>query len=395
VALEGAGWHPAAWRVSSADPKTMFTADYWVRLARRADEAGLDFLTIEDGMALQSSTRGVADDRVDQVRGRLDAVMVAARMAPATSSIGVVPTVTTTHTEPFHAAKAVATLDYVSRGRAGMRAQISPLALEASLFGRRTIDGSEPLLHEAADYVEVVRRLWDSWEDGAEIRDVRTGRFIDRNRLHPVDFAGPFFSVRGPSITPRPPQGQPLVIVLAHAQSVYELAARSADVVLVTPARTGSIESVVADVRRAEDAVGRPGTPLRTFAEVVTFLSPTAPGAQQRKDILDELDGHDYRSDAAVFVGTPDELADLLVEWHAAGVDGFRLRPAVLPDDLVQITGPLVEALRRRGRFRSAPPAGSLRSRLGLSRPPNRYEPAQQGAAIGDSPLTAAGARQP
>src|SRR3954449_4657469 len=93
----------------------------------------------------------------------------------------------------------------------------------------------EDLFAEAGDWVEVVRRLWDSWEDDDEIRDVATGRFVDREKLDYIDFAGRFFSVKGPSITPRPPQGQPVVAALVHQALPYELVGRSADVGFVTP----------------------------------------------------------------------------------------------------------------------------------------------------------------
>ena len=108
-------------------------------------------------------------------------------------------------------------------------------------FGRRVVPGERSaglvadLFREAGDYVEVLRRLWDSWEDDAEIRDAATGRFIDRDKLHYIDFAGRFFSVKGPSITPRPPQGQPVVAALAHQALPYELVGRSADLGFVTP----------------------------------------------------------------------------------------------------------------------------------------------------------------
>src|SRR5262249_19225533 len=156
-------------------------------------------------------------DRLDRVRGRLDAVLLAARLAPLTSRIGLVPTTSTTHTEPFHVAIGIASLDFVSGGRAGWRPQISPHPARAAHFGRRTFPELPEarrrvpaarrnprwqafvaeLLDEAADAVEVVRRLWDSWEDDAEIRDIATGRFIDRDKLHYIDFEGPYFSVRG------------------------------------------------------------------------------------------------------------------------------------------------------------------------------------------------------
>lgn len=208
VALEGAGWHPAAWREPGARPGELTTARYWADLVAEAEAGLLDFVTFEDALGLQSTDPAEADGRTDLVRGRLDAVLVAARVAPLTRHIGLVPSVTATHTEPFHVSKAVATLDHVSRGRAGLRVQISERPDEARHFGRRTTpEPAAALLDEAADHVEVTRRLWDSWEDDAEIRDVATGRFVDRERLHHIDFEGPRFSVRGPSITPRPRRG--------------------------------------------------------------------------------------------------------------------------------------------------------------------------------------------
>ena len=178
VALDGAGWHPAAWREPRARPAELFTARYWIDVIAEAERGLLDFVTIEDGFSLQSS-------RADRVAGRLDAVLIAARAAPLTRHIGLMPTVVVTHTEPFHISKAIATLDYASNGRAGVRVRVSASPDEAAHFGRRAFpplsaaDTDDPagqplvtrLLDEAADYVEVVRRLWDSWEDDAEIRD--------------------------------------------------------------------------------------------------------------------------------------------------------------------------------------------------------------------------------
>ncbi len=212
VALDGTGWHPASWREPVSRPRDLFTAGHWADLVAEAERGLLDFVTLEDGLGLQSSQYGDLDGRTDQVRGRLDAVLIASRIAPLTRHIGLVPTVIATHTEPFHISKAIATLDYVSTGRAGLRVQISPRPHEAAHFGRRTFPplsleelqtpaGQErltDLFDEAADHVEVVRRLWDSWEDDAEIRDAATGRFIDRDKLHYIDFEGKHFSRQGP-----------------------------------------------------------------------------------------------------------------------------------------------------------------------------------------------------
>jgi alkanesulfonate monooxygenase SsuD/methylene tetrahydromethanopterin reductase-like flavin-dependent oxidoreductase (luciferase family) len=374
VALDGAGWHPAAWREPDARPADLFDAGYWADLVAEAERGSLDFVTIEDALTLQSDDPVEPDDRIDRVRGRLDAVLIAARIAPRTQRIGLVPTATATHTEPFHVSKSIATLDYVSTGRAGVRVQIAARPDAAAHFGRRELPLVDELFAEAADYVEVLRRLWDSWEDDAEIRDVATGRFIDRDKLHYIDFEGRWFSVKGPSITARPPQGQPIVAVLGHGGRSYELIAGSADVGFVTPHDAAQAADIVGEIRALQWAAGRSRDTVHIFGDVVVFLDDTPQAAQTRQRRLDDLAGSEYRSDADVFVGTPAQLADLLQEWHEAGLSGFRLRPAALPHDLVQITDDLVPELRRRGLFRSAYAADTLRGSLGLARPANRYQ---------------------
>ncbi|WP_219508512.1 LLM class flavin-dependent oxidoreductase [Nonomuraea ceibae] len=373
VALDGAGWHPAAWREPTARPETIFSARYWAAQVAEAERGLLDFVTIEDSLGLQSLLADGDDDETGQVRGRFDAVLLAARIAPLTRWIGLVPTATTTHTEPFHVATGIATLDHVSGGRAGWQARISARGSDARHFGRRAfppldgLDADSPhvrdLFAEAADAVEVARRLWDSWEDDAEIRDVPTGRFVDRDKLHHIDFTGRFFTVKGPSITPRPPQGQPVVTALAHARLPYEFAARAADVVYVTPRSTEQARDVVREIRGLSGEV-------KVFADLLVFVGDDAAA---RKARLDELAGAELTSDAAIFTGTAGELADLLLDWRRAGIEGFRLRPAVVPDDLKQITRRLTAELRARGAFRSGYEAGTLRGLLGLARPASRY----------------------
>ncbi|WP_430383640.1 LLM class flavin-dependent oxidoreductase [Streptomyces sp. P10-4] len=385
VALDGTGWHPASWREPVARPRDLFTAGYWADLVTEAERGLLDFVTFEDGLGPQSSLLLAPDERTDQVRGRLDAVLIASRVAPLTRHIGLVPTVVTTHTEPFHISKAIATLDYVSAGRAGVRVRTTARPDEAAHFGRRTIpriDGFDDpdaqqvvadLFDEAADYVEVVRRLWDSWEDDAEIRDAATGRFVDRDKLHYIDFEGRFFSVKGPSITPRPPQGQPLVTALAHRTVPYRLVARQADIGYVTPRDAEQARAIVAEIRAEQEAAGRAGETLHVFGDLVVLLDDSRAEAEARRDRLDALAGEPYTGDAAIFTGTAAQLADLLEELASGGLTGFRLRPAVAGHDLPRITRDLVPELQRRRRFRDAYEAGTLRGLLGLTRPANRY----------------------
>src|SRR3954453_7557480 len=153
VALDGAGWHPAAWREPDARPAELFTAGYWVDLVQEAQRGLLDLVTFEDDLALQLTDRFADDERTDQVRGRLAPVQVAARVAPVTQGIGLVPTAVVTHTEPFHLSKAIATLDYVSTGRAGVRVKVAGSPHVAAHFGRRQPGPIEELFAKAADWV--------------------------------------------------------------------------------------------------------------------------------------------------------------------------------------------------------------------------------------------------
>lgn len=390
VALDGAGWHPAAWRETGARPGELLDAAYWADLVAEAERGLLDFVTFEDALGLQSAAFHLPDDRTDQVRGSIDAVLLAAHLAPLTTHIGLVPTTNVTHTEPFHLAIGIATLDHASRGRAGWRPQIASRAADAAHFGRRTTPQlteddvtdsesiSQPLralFAEGAEVVEAARQLWDSWEDGAEIRDAATGRFLDRDKVHHIDFQGSDFSVKGPSITPRTPQGQPLVVSLAHATTPYEFAALSSDVVAITPHDRAGTASILAQVAEAVERTGRDvrERPLRTFADLIVFLDDEPGAAARRKARLDEAAGAELASDAEIFTGTPAELADLLLDWRSTGLNGFRLRPATLPHDLTAITRGLVPELQRRGVFRTEYASTTLRGHLGLARPTSRY----------------------
>jgi alkanesulfonate monooxygenase SsuD/methylene tetrahydromethanopterin reductase-like flavin-dependent oxidoreductase (luciferase family) len=390
VALDGLGWHPAAWRDTTVGARSVLRPEYWVGLIQEAEWAGLDFVTIQDSLLLQSTSAKHPEGRTDRVQARLDAVLIAARAAPETTKVGILPVATTTHTEPFHISKAIATLDFISGGRAGFQARISPTRLEAAQFGRRRLEqgrtsgsnrnsapaSGEALMEEAADFVEVVRRLWDSWEDDAEIRDTATGRFIDREKLHYIDFEGPWFSVRGPAITPRPPQGQPIVSVLAHVDAAFRLAARSADLVFVTPDSRENARALLLAVRQHEVAVGRTEPPLRVVADLVVFLDEDSGRALDRKNRLDHLDGTPLRSDALIFAGTPAELVDLLEDWYSVGIEGFRLRPGTIPGDFDAITHAVVAEMADRSLRPPSYQESTLRARLGLRRPENRYVPA-------------------
>ncbi|WP_326612780.1 LLM class flavin-dependent oxidoreductase [Streptomyces scopuliridis] len=335
-----------------------YDAAGYVELARLAERGALDFVTLQDSFA----------------RPGPDALAVLSRVAPATERIGLVPTVTTTHTEPFHVSAAVATLDWVSRGRAGWLVDVSTTPAEARLFGRRPAASVPALWQEAGEVADVAARLWDSWEDDAEIRDTSTGRFIDRDKLHYVDFEGATFTVRGPSIVPRPPQGHPVTVVDATEGHSRETAARHADVVLVRAGRPDEAAAISEKLRsRAADHGRDPGT-LRVLAALTIDLGdgerPVEPGLESAPRTTAGDTGPHYR-------GGPVDLADLITSWHGTGaVDGFHLTPAEPRRDLERLVNGTVALLQHRSLFRTFHPGGTLREHLSLARPANQYAPA-------------------
>ncbi|WP_328628389.1 LLM class flavin-dependent oxidoreductase [Streptomyces sp. NBC_00353] len=330
-----------------------YDARHYVELARLAERGTLDFVTLGDSFA----------------RPGLDALAVLSRVAPATRRIGLVPTVTTTHTEPFHVSSAVATLDWVSRGRAGWSAEVSTTEAEARLFGRRSAAPAAELWREAGETADVGARLWDSWEDDAEIRDVATGRFVDRDKLHYVDFEGATFTVRGPAIVPRPPQGHPVTVIDGTGGPGQEAAARHADVVLVRATGPEQAAGIRADVRHRAAAYGRDPDTLRVLVALTVDLgdAETAPEPGLESGPPLAAGGSYYR-------GGPVDLAELIAQWHRAGaVDGFHLTPITPERDLERIVNGTVALLQHRSLFRTFYPGGTLREHLGLARPANRY----------------------
>ncbi|MEV6173588.1 LLM class flavin-dependent oxidoreductase [Streptomyces sp. NPDC051954] len=328
--------------------------DVYVESARLAERGGLDFVTLDDGF-----------DRPGP-----DALGVLSRVAPVTGRIGLVPTVTTTHTEPFHVQAAVATLDWVSRGRAGWRIEVSPSEGEARLFGRRHAAPADALWREAGEVADVAAKLWDSWEDDAEIRDVSTGRFVDRDKLHYVDFAGASFSVKGPSIVPRPPQGHPVRVVDATEEHAREAAARYADVALVRAVSAAHAAAVRDQLRASAIEFGRDPGGLRVLASLVVELG----GGERTAEPGRGGGGPRQTAQGPFYRGGPVDLAELIAAWHKEGaVDGFHLTPTDPHRDLERLVNGTVALLQHRGLFRTFYPGSTLREHLGLARPANQY----------------------
>ncbi|SNS67451.1 LLM class flavin-dependent oxidoreductase [Rhodococcoides kyotonense] len=333
IELDGEGSHPQAWRRANHAPNQALSGKTLSRRVAAAENAGFTFATFDDSIVPPAG----------DIRARVDAVARASFVAATTSTIGLVPVVGTTYAEPFHTSSQLATLDYSSRGRAGwIPTRVSDPAA-ARAWGRPEVTTDANRDREQRDSISVARALWDSWEDDAVIRHYASGRFLDRDKLHYVDFEGESFTVKGPAIVPRPPQGQ---LVVFGTESERDLV----DVVLVQQAPESRSEGL-------------------TFVEIDVTLDTASESAAERADGL----GSAPASGRVAYSGSAAGFVDLLTEL-ASTADGVRLFPTVVDEDVPVLSRYVLPELLQAG-LAHRPVAGStFRANLGLARPANRYE---------------------
>ncbi|GAA1641715.1 LLM class flavin-dependent oxidoreductase [Nonomuraea maheshkhaliensis] len=423
--LMGVGHHEAAWRHPGTEPVRLTDVRHYQELARIAERGGLDSVFLADGVALSGDVRHNA-------LGGLEPLTLLAALAAVTDHIGLIATVSTTYHEPFHVARKFASLDHISGGRAGWNIVTSAGEAEARNFGvERPAHATR--YARAAEFLEVVTKLWDSWEDGAVLADRAAGRYADAGRIHPIDHAGDHFSVAGPLNTSRSPQGHPLLVQAGSSEDGKEFAARHAEAVFTAQQTLREGQEFYADLkrrlpahgRRPEDLLVLPGispiigstereahalekeleellipayglaqlsrmTGLELTEEHLDGPLPDVPaeneGAQSRRRLVVDLarrerltvreliarlaGGRGHR----VFAGTPEQIADQLQEWFLCGAaDGFNIMPPLLPGGLADFVDHVVPELRVRGLFRHEYEGRTLREHYGLPRPPSRY----------------------
>jgi alkanesulfonate monooxygenase SsuD/methylene tetrahydromethanopterin reductase-like flavin-dependent oxidoreductase (luciferase family) len=362
VEAGGAGAHPAASRSPGASGTAL--SPWFPREAvTAAERAGFAFAALGD------------EPTPPPAVARLEAGVRAAYLSQLTRRIGLAPTLHVATTEPFHLATQLASLDHASHGRAAWVVGAANDAAARATIGATPLDDAA-LRQEVRDVIDVARALWDSWEDDAVIKDLTTGRFLDNDKVHHVRFEGTSFSVVGPLITPRPPQGQ-VVVIAADALGVAD----RADITLVGGSSAGTGHGPQTLAQRAERA-REAGSPL-VFAELEVALDRPGERAVSRLDRLNSVDFW-YASDRARFAGPTAGLTEFLAEF-AAQVDGVLFYPAETATDLQVLAEDVLPALTGSGLARGPQPDDTtLRDVLGLSRPVNRF--------AGPAPAAAAGA---
>ena len=423
--IHDTGHHEASWRLPESDPLSHVDIGYHERLARIAEDAGFDSLFLADSPVLWG-------DPGRRPSGRLEPTLLLAALARATSRIGLIATASTSYNEPYNLARRFASLDHISGGRAGWNIVTTAGDEAARNFGLAGQPAHAERYARAAEFVDVSRKLWDSWDDDAVVADKDRGVHAEPSRVRPVEHDGKHFAVRGPLNVPRSPQGHPLLVQAGSSEDGKEFAARYADAVFTAQPTLAEAQAFYADLKARAAAAGRDPDSVKILPGIVPVLAATEAQARALDAELDrlivpayalgqlarqlrvpaerlvldeplpaelpsedEIEGAKSRYTLIVtlarrenltvrqligrlgggrghrtFTGTPEQVADTIERWSTHGAaDGFNVMPAVLPSGLVSFVDHVVPILRSRGLFRTEYETTTLRGHYGLARP--------------------------
>lgn len=436
IMLHGPGGHMNAWRHPKSPVDASINLDFFKTTILKAEAAGFAFAFVADGLYINEKS-------IPHFLNRFEPLTILSALAAVTSRIGLAGTVSTSYSDPFTVARQFASLDQISGGRAGWNAVTTPLEGTAKNYSR--VHPEHALRYEIADeYLEVVKGLWDSWDDDAFVRNRETGQFFDKTKLHTLGHKGRFFSVEGPLNIQRSAQGQPVIFQAGSSDAGIGLAGKHADAVFTNSVSLEENQTFLKRVKQSAVAQGRSGSDVKIFPGIGPIVGETQEEAEEKFNIIRNLitiddalaylgrffDHHDFsvypldepfpelgdigknsfRSttdrikqrakeknqtlreaalDAATpregFIGTPDKVADEIIRWveHDAA-DGFILGFPVVGEGLDDFIRLVLPVLRQRGYFEPDLEGRTLRDHLGLPYKESVYAGAhsQAGRAI-------------
>ena len=429
------GNHVAAWLHPEAQVDAGVNFRHYTEITQTAERGKFDLMFVADAVATRDG-KLKALSRWPQYMAYFDPLTLLPALAAVTDRIGLVATATTSYNEPYHIARKFASLDHISGGRAGWNVVTSSNISEAYNFGREQHFEHGERYDRAVEFVEVVRGLWDSWDDDAFLRDRATGRYFDPTKIHELNHKGPHFSVRGPLNVARPPQGHPVLFQAGSSETGREVAARFAEGVFTPQHTLAGAQDFYRDLKGRMGRYGRPPGALKVMPGLNAIVGRTKQEAEEKHRFLQELihpdvglevlsnqlgnfDLSEYDLDGPLpdipesqwalasqsstrniiswskeegltirqiyqrfagargqrtLLGTPIDIADDMESWFRGyGVDGFLFHPSHLPGGLDDFVELVVPELQNRGLFRAEYEGATLRENLGLERPKNRY----------------------
>lgn len=423
--IHGVGGHIGAWRHPDAIVDASVNFQFYKEQALKAEEGKFDLVFIADGLY-------ITDQSIPHFLNRFEPITILSALAAATTKIGLVGTLSTSYSEPFTVARQFASLDHISGGRAGWNLVTSPLEGSAKNFSKSNHPSHPERYKIAAEYLEVARGLWDSWEDDAFVRDKESGVFFDPEKMHRLDHEGEYFSVQGPLNIARSNQGHPVVFQAGSSEDGRKLAAKGADAIFTSAETVQDAKRFSDDVKRKAAEYGRSADEIAIFPGISPIIGATLEEAESKYEelanlvtiekalhylgrffehydfsqfSLDEpfpdlgdLGSNSFRSTTdtikanakehgltlrqvalraatprSAFIGTPDHIADLIQQWYeAGGADGFIIH-ASTPTGLDEFVDLVVPILQDRGIYRKEYEHDTLRGHLELPVPTNRY----------------------
>jgi FMN-dependent oxidoreductase (nitrilotriacetate monooxygenase family) len=282
LSVASAGYHYSAWRLPDVSALSGMDIQHQTRGAAIAERGKMDFIFMADWASVMNVTDlRIARDK-EHAQVKLDPVLASAAVAAVTRHVGLVPTASTTYNHPYNFARRMASIDHISNGRLGWNMVTSTNIDEAMNFG---LDGpieSDIRHSRAAEFVEVMRGLWDSWDDDAFLRDKATGQYFDRSRFHVLNHEGEHFKVRGPLDTARPPQGFLPIITAGASSNAQELAARAADICYGGQPNIDMARGYYTSVKGRLAKYGRTEDQLLMMPGIMAFIGRTQQEAQDK-----------------------------------------------------------------------------------------------------------------
>ncbi|UXS03574.1 LLM class flavin-dependent oxidoreductase [Agrobacterium tumefaciens] len=421
------GHHEAAWRHPQSEPHRVTDIRLYQDIARRAEAAKLDAIFFADAPVLDGNIRYSA-------KHRLEPITMLAALAAVTEKIGFIATASTTYYEPYNLARLFASVDHISGGRVGWNIVTTSVDAAAANFNLEKHPSHADRYRQASEFVDVVTKLWDSWEDDAIVADKESGLFADTDRIHPANHEGEFYRVQGALNVSRSPQGRPVYVQAGSSDDGRGFAAQYAEAIFTAHQTIESAKAFYSDIKKRVASAGRNPAHVKVLPGISPFIAGTETDAKKLEAEFNDLiqpafsltqltriTGIDLgdadldkplpseaveatraRADSSrhqlvldvidrenptirqllhrlaggrghkVIAGTPEQVADWIETWFREGAaDGFNIMPPWLTGGFDIFIDEVVPLLRKRGLFRADYSGDTLRDHYGLPRPQN------------------------
>jgi FMN-dependent oxidoreductase (nitrilotriacetate monooxygenase family) len=422
---DSSNWkHPRHWSDSPIN------INYFKESAQKAESGKMDFIFVGDTLFINGNSP-------PPLINRLEPLTLLSAVAGATSHIGLVGTLSTTYSEPYNVARLYSSLDHISGGRAGWNVVTTALAGTASNFSKDEHLEHDQRYQVADEFVEITKGLWDSWEEGAFVRDKEKGIFFDHEKMHALNHKGKYFSVQGPLSSERSKQGHPVLVQAGSSEAGIEFAAKHADIIFTFQTNLEEAREFYRKVKNRAVANGREPSDILILPGITVIVGETEEEAKQKSEEIDALvniedalklldryfNGKDLsqlpldeplpdnwtdwggdgfksavdqldrivraekltlrqlaihnasRKNKSTLIGTPDQVVDQIQEWfESEAVDGFIISAGpIVPEGIHDFVNLIIPVLQQRGLYRTEYESDTFRGNVGLAIPENRY----------------------